>query len=167
MSQTAQEQSEQPSEAASAAPAEQAGDDAVAAADRSAKDDRSAKSEAVDHQPSAVALADNLSPYARSFFRVTAPVSVNLAHKKESVREIVEMAPGSILTFDKGCEELLELAIGQRVIAVGEAVKIGDKFGFRVVRIVPPEEQFRVVAAEAHAQAQATRAPTIVNLAGS
>lgn len=166
MSQTATEQSEHSGEETPvAASVEQA--DAAGESQSPTPSPAAAGPLDADQPPSAAAMAANLPAHARSFFRVTAPVSVNLAHKKESVREIVEMAPGSILTFDKGCEELLELAIGDRVIAVGEAVKIGDKFGFRVVKIVPPEEQFRVVAAEARAQAAAARTPAVINLAGS
>ena len=86
-----------------------------------------------------------LPAYTRSLLKVSVPASVRLATKKESVQEIVEMAPGTILTFEKGCDELLELAIGELVIAEGEAVKVGDKFGFRVHQMVLPEEHFAAV----------------------
>ena len=103
----------------------------------------------------AAALPRDLSglpPYSRSLLRVSVPVSVQLASKRESVGEIVEMACGSILTFEKGCDEPLQLTVGDLVLAEGEAVKIGDKFGFRVHEMVLPEEHFQSVrqaAAEA------------------
>lgn len=77
-----------------------------------------------------------------SMMRVQVPVSVALASKKESVQEIIELAPGTILKFDKSCDELLHLFAGGQVIAEGEAVKVGEKFGFRVSAMVLPEERF-------------------------
>jgi flagellar motor switch protein FliN len=55
------------------------------------------------------------------------------------------MSPGTILQFDKSCEEMLELAVGNHNIACGEAVKVGDKFGLRITSIVLPDEQFHPV----------------------
>lgn len=105
-------------------------------------------------QPSADPQADRgldadvitqLPAYTRSLLKVSVPASVRLATKKELVQEIVEMAPGTILTFEKGCDQLLELSIGELVIAEGEAVKVDDKFGFRVHQMVLPEEHFSPV----------------------
>lgn len=86
-----------------------------------------------------------LPGYSRSLLRVQVPVSVRLAEKRESVREIVELAPGAILKFDKSCDELLQLYVGDCAIAEGEAVKIGDKFGFRVRAMLMPRERFEPV----------------------
>jgi len=40
---------------------------------------------------------------------------------------------------------MLHLFVGNQVVAEGEAVKIGDKFGFRVSSIQMPEEHFKKV----------------------
>ena len=41
---------------------------------------------------------------------------------------------------------MLEIEVGQSVvIASAEAVKVGDKFGFRISTVVLPEERFRQV----------------------
>jgi flagellar motor switch protein FliN len=69
-------------------------------------------------------------------------VSVHLATKKETVQEIVELVPGSIVKFEKGCDQLLQMVIGGQSVAEGEAVKIGDKFGFRVTSMLRPREHF-------------------------
>jgi flagellar motor switch/type III secretory pathway protein FliN len=83
-----------------------------------------------------------LPKYARSLLRVRVPISVELAAKKEFVAEVVEIAPGSIIKFNKGCDQPLRLVIGGQPVAEGEAVKVGDKFGFRVSAILLPQEQF-------------------------
>jgi flagellar motor switch protein FliN/FliY len=83
-----------------------------------------------------------LPGYSRSLLKISVPVSVELASKKETLQEVIGLAPGSIIKFDKGCEELLRLLVGENVVANGEAVKVGEKFGFRVTSMVLPPEHF-------------------------
>ena len=94
--------------------------------------------------PAAVRARDfsQLPNYSRSLLKIRVPVSVSLAAKKELVQEVVELVPGSIIKFEKGCDELLHMVVGGQTIAEGEAVKIGDKFGFRVTAMLMPEEHF-------------------------
>ena len=84
----------------------------------------------------------HLPCYSRSLLRIELQLHVVLATKKESLKDIVELASGSIIKFDKACDEMLLLQIGDQKVAVGEAVKVGDKFGFRVSNMVMPEEHF-------------------------
>ncbi|MEX0936536.1 MAG: FliM/FliN family flagellar motor switch protein [Pirellulales bacterium] len=86
---------------------------------------------------------DRLPAYIRSLLRIRVPVSVVLAGKKQSVGKILELVPGSLIQFDKSCDELLELCVGGRTVADGEAVKVGDKFGVRVNAIVLPRERYK------------------------
>lgn len=92
-------------------------------------------------QSKACSLSD-LPSYSRSLLKITVPVRVVLAEKRESVQDVVELAPGTIIKFAKSCEETLHLYVGDQVIAAGEAVKVGDKFGFRVTGMELPEEHF-------------------------
>jgi flagellar motor switch protein FliN/FliY len=83
-----------------------------------------------------------LPGYSRSLLKISVPVSVELASKKETLQEVIGLAPGSIIKFDKGCEEMLRLLVGENAVAVGEAVKVGEKFGFRVTSMLLPPEHF-------------------------
>lgn len=83
-----------------------------------------------------------LPAYSRSLLKIDVPVRVVLAARKEVLKEIVELAPGTIIKFDKACDELLHLHVGDQAVAEGEAVKVGDKFGFRVLAMLMPEEHF-------------------------
>ena len=91
-------------------------------------------------------LSGRLPKYTRSLLHIEVPVVVTLAAKKQSIGQIVELGPGSIIHFDKSCEEMLDLSVGDRRIAQGEAVKVGDKFGLRVTSVVLPDERFKTVA---------------------
>jgi flagellar motor switch protein FliN/FliY len=64
--------------------------------------------------------------------KIDVPVTVTLAAQRKPIHEILELGPGTIVKFDKTCDEPLELMVGERVIATGEVVKVGDKFGLRV-----------------------------------
>ena len=85
---------------------------------------------------------DSLPVYSRSLLRIKLPVVVTLAEKRQPLARIMELGPGSIIQFDKSCEEMLELDVGGQPIATGEAVKVGDKFGLRINTIILPEERF-------------------------
>ena len=61
---------------------------------------------------------------------------VDIFGEQESL--VIGLAPGSIIKFDKGCEEMLRLLVGENAVAIGEAVKVGEKFGFRVTSMVMP-----------------------------
>jgi flagellar motor switch/type III secretory pathway protein FliN len=88
----------------------------------------------------------HLPPYTRSMLRIKVPGMVTWASKKQSIQNIVELGAGSIIKFDKSCDEMLELEVGGHVIAEGEAVKVGDKFGLRLSSMVLPGERFDKLA---------------------
>lgn len=88
---------------------------------------------------------DALPAYARSLLRIKVPVIVTLAAKKQPIGRIVELGTGSIIQFDKSCEEMLALHVADQAVAEGEAVKVGDKFGIRVTSLIVPGERFKPV----------------------
>ncbi len=88
-----------------------------------------------------------LPPYARTLLQIQVPMIVNLAAKKQSVGEITRLGPGSIIQFNKPCDESLTLQVGDLAIAEGEAVKVGENFGIRISSMLLPEERFRAVTA--------------------
>jgi flagellar motor switch/type III secretory pathway protein FliN len=87
----------------------------------------------------------DLPPYTRSLLKIRVPLSVTLAAKKQPVGQILEIGPGSIIQFEKSCEEMLDLNVSNLAIARGEAVKVGEKFGLRVTSLILPGERFKSV----------------------
>lgn len=88
-----------------------------------------------------------LPPYSRSLLRVSVPAVVTLASTRMPISRVLELGPGAILHFDKSYDSPLTLSVGNYDVAVGEAVKIGDKFGIRISSMVMPEEKFEPVRA--------------------
>jgi flagellar motor switch protein FliN/FliY len=88
----------------------------------------------------------HLPAYARSLLRIEVPVVVTLASDSHTVKRILEFGPGTLLHFKKPCDEPLALSVGNCQVAVGEAVKVGEKFGLRITSMVLPEEKFQPLA---------------------
>jgi len=95
--------------------------------------------------PRPAATLDALPNFSRSLLRIKVPVMVTLATKKQPVNKIVELLPGSIIQFSKSCDEMLELEVSGQPVALGECVKVGDKFGLRVTSLIMPGERFENV----------------------
>ena len=91
----------------------------------------------------------SLPPYTKSLLRIKVPVVVTLAQKRQTLDRVIELSPGSIIQFDKSCEEMLELEVGNHALAAGEAVKVGDKFGLRITSILMPGERFNSMQGKA------------------
>ena len=69
---------------------------------------------------------------------IPVPVTVRLAAKRVPLSTVRTLVPGSLVTFEKGCEDPLELFVSdaaRRPHAVGEAVKIGEHFGLKIAAV--------------------------------
>jgi flagellar motor switch protein FliN len=74
--------------------------------------------------------------YGRGLLNISVPVRVTLASQRKSIQEITELGPGSIVKFDKTYDQPLQLLVGDRPLANGEVVKVGDKFGLRISGLI-------------------------------
>ena len=85
---------------------------------------------------------DPSSKHTQAILGIKTPVSVILARKPVALEEIVNLVPGSMLTFETHCDEPLVLEAGGTPIATGETIKIGDKFGLRIREILTTANEF-------------------------
>lgn len=60
---------------------------------------------------------------------------VTLATKKIEMSQLLSICPGSLITFDKACEDPLDLYINNEIYCQGEAVKIGENFGLKIDQV--------------------------------
>lgn len=63
-------------------------------------------------------------------------VTVELGRTKRSVKEILELASGSIIELDKLAGEPVDILVNSRLIAKGEVVVIDENFGVRITDIL-------------------------------
>jgi len=78
-------------------------------------------------------------------FDVTLPLVVELGRTRLSVREILDLGPGSIIELDKLAGEPVDLYVNDVLFARGEVVVIEENFGIRITEIVSPEERMRSI----------------------
>lgn len=72
-------------------------------------------------------------------------VIVKLAEKKVELGQLSGMGPGAIVTFEKSCEDLLDLYVNNQLYCRGEAVKIGEKFGIKITEVGSVEQRMSAV----------------------
>jgi len=73
------------------------------------------------------------------------PVIVRLAERKLTLAEVMRLGAGAIIEFSKASDEPLELLINNKVIGVGEAVKVGENFGLRITQIGDVKDLIRMM----------------------
>lgn len=81
----------------------------------------------------------------RRILSLDLPVIVRLAHRKMRVKEIMKLASGSIIEFDKAADAELDLMINNEIIGYGQAVKVGENFGLRVLNILSLQEKIEAL----------------------
>ena len=70
---------------------------------------------------------------------VPVELAVEIGRTTMTIRETLELGPGSIVTLQKMTGEPVDLLVNGRRIATGEVVAIDEEFGLRVTEIVTPE----------------------------
>ncbi|MDR3541375.1 MAG: flagellar motor switch phosphatase FliY [Desulfosporosinus sp.] len=68
-------------------------------------------------------------------------ISVELGRTKKTIREILEMGPGSIIELDRLAGESVDMIVNGKLIAKCEVVVINETFGIRVTDIINPVER--------------------------
>jgi flagellar motor switch protein FliN/FliY len=70
-------------------------------------------------------------------------ISVVLGRTKKTIKEILELGPGSLVELDKLTEEPVEILVNGKKVALGEVVVIDENFGVRITSIVSNAERVR------------------------
>ena len=68
-------------------------------------------------------------------------ISVELGRAKKTIKEILEMGPGSVIELDRLAGESVDMIVNGRLIAKCEVVVINETFGIRITDIVHPMER--------------------------
>ena len=64
-------------------------------------------------------------------------LSVELGRATLSLRELASrLGPGSVIALAKLTGEKLDIRVNQQIVARGEAVAVGDRYGVRITEIV-------------------------------
>ncbi|SFU75268.1 flagellar motor switch phosphatase FliY [Alicyclobacillus macrosporangiidus] len=70
-------------------------------------------------------------------------VTVELGRTRKSIREILDLAPGSVIELEKLAGESVDILVNGKRIATGEVVVIDENFGVRVTDILSPVDRVK------------------------
>jgi flagellar motor switch protein FliN/FliY len=76
---------------------------------------------------------------------ISLELTVRLGKTEMSIKDILELAPGSVIELDRLAGEAVDLLANGKIIARGEVVVIDENFGFRVTDIISSEERLKTL----------------------
>lgn len=85
---------------------------------------------------------ETVEPRSLDFlYDVPLEVSVEVGRSKILLRDLLNMGEGYVIELNKAAGAPLDLFVNSRLIARGEAVMVGDKFGIRLIDVVSPSDR--------------------------
>lgn len=76
-----------------------------------------------------------------SLLDVPVTLSVEIGRKRMPINQLVNLTPGAIVDLNRDLDAPLDLLVNGTLIARGEVVVMGKKFGLRLVDICSPNER--------------------------
>jgi len=68
-------------------------------------------------------------------------VTVEIGRARVAIRDLLQLAQGSVVELTKLAGEPLDVLINGKPVARGEAVMVNDRFGVRLTDIISPAER--------------------------
>ena len=81
--------------------------------------------------------ADNL----RVLENIDVKLTVEVGSAELKIRELLRLNEGSVIELDRLAGDPLDILINGTMIAKGEVVMVGERFGIRLTEVVDPEER--------------------------
>lgn len=85
----------------------------------------------------------SLSKDLEFLFDVPLQVSVEVGRARILLKDLLQMGEGYVVELDKLAGEPLDLYVNSRLIARGEAVKVGEKFGIKLTEVVSQSDRIK------------------------
>ena len=68
-------------------------------------------------------------------------LSIEVGRTEMTIRDLLKLNEGSVIELDRLAGEPLDLFVNGAIIAKGEVVMVGERYGIRLTDIVDPEER--------------------------
>ncbi len=85
--------------------------------------------------------SENLPRGLELILDIPLDVTVELGRVRMLIKDVLELASGSIVELDRVAGEPVDLLVNGRLIAKGEVVVIEDNFGIRITEIISPADR--------------------------
>lgn len=74
---------------------------------------------------------------------VSLKISVQIGSARMVIRDLLQLGQGSVIELEKLADEPMDIYIGEKLVAKGEAVVVNDKFGVRLTDILSPVDRIK------------------------
>jgi len=112
-----------------------------AATDNVAADNVAAEQTSSQNEDLNSASADNL----RVLENIDVKLTVQVGSAELKIRELLRLNEGSVIELDRLAGDPLDILINGTMIAKGEVVMVGERFGIRFSEIVDPQKRIESV----------------------
>ena len=72
-------------------------------------------------------------------------MTVEVVRSEITIRDLLRLSEGSVLELDRLAGDPLDILINGTMIAKGEVVMVGERFGIRFGEIIEPEKRVEVL----------------------
>ncbi|HVY72323.1 MAG TPA: flagellar motor switch protein FliN [Verrucomicrobiae bacterium] len=83
-----------------------------------------------------MSTATESTPNLDLLLDVPVKVSVELGACQMSMRDVLQLASGSVVQLDKVADAPVDLYVNQKLVARGEVVVVEDRFGIKITELL-------------------------------
>lgn len=87
--------------------------------------------------------AQAIAPDLQRILEIPLEIHVELGRKRMRIEELLQVGVGSVVELDRAAGSKLAIYANKTLVAQGEAVVVGDRYGVRVTDILSPGERVK------------------------
>lgn len=93
------------------------------------------------------------TPNLAAILSLETPIIVLIGERQLPLREVLALAPGSIIELPKQSDEELDLLVNNKRVGTGVAVKVGENFGLQISFIGDVQERIAALGSREYVAA--------------
>jgi flagellar motor switch protein FliN/FliY len=83
----------------------------------------------------------NTTPASDLILDVNVQLSLEIGRTQIAIRDLLKLAPGSIVQFERPAGDPLDVLVNDRLVAHGEVVMVNDRYGVRFTEAIGAVER--------------------------
>jgi len=81
------------------------------------------------------------APASDLILDVNVRLSLEIGRTQVTIRDLLKLAPGSVVEFDRPAGDPLDVLVNDRLVAHGEVVMVNDRYGVRFTEAIGAVER--------------------------
>jgi flagellar motor switch protein FliN len=81
------------------------------------------------------------TPESDLILDVNVRLSLEIGRTQVTIRDLLKLAPGSVVEFDRPAGDPLDVLVNDRLVAHGEVVMVNDRYGVRFTEAIGAVER--------------------------